>query len=315
MKNIFSLALLILTCVASDSYAAIEEAEEVEAATAEVTIQSADTVFETKLSDIQKLIDQKKYIDAVHTSIRHFNLDDSACKAFEVRPISAQDSEGNTYLTHTPYTQIVTLDPTALAFKSARFLVSFLAHETVHCHQHQRLFMQAVQTDARLEPFKKAGLLELKLMSDLDELANVASKEGPLKQQALKEFNAKLEKAGATMSVEEFVKLAAIAVSDMRNFEQKLGTLVEMQSILASFEVAGLLSPTQTKLPEFQFHLHALEKATQSFIHERKLLGASDELYCKLSNSVPFSLTIQVERTCMEAMAFLNSFSTEMASK
>lgn len=278
-------------------------------------IQSADQIFEKHLEEIQSKIDQKKYLDAVYLAIRKFDLDDSACKGFEVHKITSTDENGNALLARTPLTQTVAIDPEAGAFKTAKFLVSTLAHEITHCHQHEKLYLQAVQSDAALEPLKKANVLELRVLSDLDELSSVAETSGPLQAQAQEKFKNRAEKLGLKLSAAEFIALAKTAAKDIQSYAEKMGPLTEMQAIEASFEVPGLLESKDSASEEYRFHMRALEKETQLFIRGRKLLGANEDIYCRLSNAVPFSLTVSAERTCLEAFMRLSLLETSSASK
>lgn len=274
------------------------------------TMASADAILESRLSEIQQLIEKKSYTEAIRKALSNFNLNASNCRGIDTRFIEARDENGNEVIAHTQLDQIVVLDPRQIAFQSGRYLVSMLAHETTHCDQNQQLYTLALNSDPALAPLKDKIPL-LRVLADLDELATVALKDTPVKAEANSKFKSIAARYGLELSPQALVTLARQFMDDVTLYKRNLAELHEMEASLRAFEMPGvLLAPkaNQKASVEFAFQYRFLLMSTNRFVKTRQLAGAVGEQICRLENIVPFSITLQEERTCAESIRMAKDF-------
>ncbi len=259
------------------------------------------------LGEIESLIAKKKLDEAVLASIKLFQLDASACREVRVHSIGGKTETGEDISARTLLNQIVLLDPKQTAFKSARYLVAILAHELVHCRQHEEFYALAVATDPRLKALAPQ-IPTLRALADLQELARRAV--AP-KNPQLAAYKEKTILLGIRALPQEMLAYADAVASDFQAVDRTLGELTEMEAALAAFSIPGVLvapsgmGPFDRVSPEFASQYRFLMLATTAFLRQRKLLGGTDSSFCQLDNFAPVPLAARYEKKCEEAKEFL----------
>ncbi len=281
---------------------------------APVPPHSADAILDARLAEVSQLIEKKSYTEAIRKALSGFNIDASACRGIDTRFIETRDEAGNEIIAHTQLDQIVVLDPRQTGFQSARYLVSLLAHEITHCDQNQQLYRLALNADPALAPLKDKVPL-LRVLADLDELASVALKDTPVKTAANEKFKMLMARHGLELSPQSLVALARQFMADVIVYKKNLAELHEMEASLRAFELPGILSApkaNQKASDEFAFQYRFLLMSTNRFVKSRQLAGFTGEMVCRLGNLVPFSMTLQHERTCAESVRLVKDFLTKV---
>ncbi|MBI3556743.1 MAG: hypothetical protein HY074_10810 [Deltaproteobacteria bacterium] len=275
-----------------------------------VTLPSADTILQSRLLEVEQLIEKKNYSEAIRKALSNFNLNATNCRGIDTRFIEGRDENGSEVIAHTQLDQIVVLDPRQTGFQSARFLVSLLAHETTHCDQNQQLYTLALNADPALAPLKDKVAL-LRVLADLDELAAVALKDTPVKADANAKFKLITARHGLDVTPQALVAMARQFMADVVVYKKNLAELHEMEASLRAFELPGVLTPPkaqQKASEEFAFQYRFLLMSTNHFVKTRQLAGFTGDMACRLGNLVPYAMTLQHERTCAESVRLVKDF-------
>lgn len=232
-----------------------------------------------RLVSIEKLIQAGDRRGAVHETLHAFGIAHEACREIRVESIAGK-AKGVPIAARTAFDQIVRLDPEREAFRSARFLSTMLARETIFCVEYDRIYRHVVQTNPAVAPesMRYASLKELSAQSNRPESA-------PLVQR-LMEF--------------------------MSNWEPRLGDLLSMKASLEVLNRNDILSPPQDSdekaSEEFAFYFRNLMDAFMDFYKKRKLLGTGPNQICDLNQYVPDWLEAALSKTCVEAREFLKKY-------
>jgi hypothetical protein len=283
---------------------------------AEPTV-SADAVLDERIAEIEKALAEKNYPAAVQAALKNFGLNPSACRGIETRPINVKDESGSDIVAHTRLDQVVVIDPRQPVMKSARYLVSVLAHEMTHCEQNQQMYALALANDPALATLR-GKLTQLRALADLEDVANVAAQASPAKAEAAGKFKAMAARHGLAITPEALLEASRRVVVDIQSLKRTLAELHEMEASLRAFELPGVLKPPKAGAKpseEFQFQYNFLMLTTNKLVRTRQLQGAEGGSICKMSNFVPFEMTLQHERNCVESIRLLQTyFTTEQAS-
>lgn len=282
---------------------------------------TANALIEQRLAAIDALLAKKDYPGAIQTSLSMFSLNASSCRGIDTHEINFRDDLGNAIVAHTRLDQIIVFDPRQVAFRNARMLVAVLAHEIAHCDQNQKMYAMSLATDKELAPLKDKIPL-LRVLADLDEVANVAAETGTVKAdpkvraEAQVKFKALMAKHGLDLSPERLIAMSKRFVDNVAIYKRTLGDLHEMEASLKAFEVPGILTPPAASEPkasdEFALQYRFLLLSTNKFLRARMLLGTSQEVMCKLVNAVPFDQALQQERNCVESLRLIRSYFTKV---
>jgi hypothetical protein len=310
----FLMRLLIVLLAMAETALAIPSSPAIDSMILPKPTVKADALITSNLAKIDKLLQEKNLVGAVQAAITTFGINASNCRAVQTRPIQTHDELGNEIVGQTRLDQVIALDPNQIVFKSARFLVSILAHEVTHCDQNQKMFAMAMASDPALAPLREKVTL-LRDMADLDDLASLATKDNPQKAAAAEQFKALAAKHGLDLAPDKLIPLSLRVIEDVSIYKRTLADLQEMEAALRAFELPGVIPPPSGKekpSPEFAFQYNYLMLSTNKLLRARAMLGAQGPTVCRMGNFVPFEMTMQQERTCTESVRLLQTFLPRM---
>lgn len=274
-------------------------------------IPTVDQVIEERLQHIDDLLKKKEHGAAISTAVSMFKLDSSACRAIVSFPIPDRSADGEKLIARTTLDQTVILNPEQAAFKNARYLVSVLAHEITVCNQNQNLYAMSLKTDMELTPLKHKVPLLYKL-ADLDDLAALSVKNATKNSAAaLSQFKKMAQKMGLELTPQQVIELTKRVIEDVQVFKRTMADVLDMEATLSALELPGVVrlpKANEAASEEFIFHYRYLMHSTNKLLRTRQLFGATGDTVCQLVNYVPFEMTLQSQRNCVEAVRLIQTF-------
>lgn len=252
----------------------------------------------TSIKQIDTLLAEKKYSEAVLLTSRRLNLRQENCLDIEVKSINLTTENHDKISARTSYEQIISLDPKEFAFKSPVYLQSILIHEATHCDQHEFLFQSWIKNEKKLSAYKWLNQISLKDLSQAN--------------RNLKENEISILIKGYQVSVKEIKEVVIHIVDLAKKFDQEYGELLEMEAILKTFkeEKSDLIIPVAKvrATDEFAYHFRYLMDAFITFKQKMKMKGFEESEICSfIKKEKTFSSDVlqKYEVVCVESYGYL----------
>jgi hypothetical protein len=226
-----------------------------------------------KLKAIEVLLSQGRQERALALAIESYRLPSTECASFVLEAIDATDPGGEVVVARTNFDQVVRLDPAREAFRNARMLVLTLAHEIEHCAQHQRLYAETIEKDARFA----------RLRSEFPRLRDLALR------------------VGQVPAGDPLLELESLVSLELARYAGWLPELFEVGALLKALEVKEAVSP-----PELEFHKRYMEIAQRRLLLRRGVkAGSSPDQACKSEKALPPRTAREYEELCSRGLRLL----------